>query len=253
MKESSKTLTRKELYDLVWSSPLTKLAKEFSYSDSGLRKICKKHNIPLPKAGYWAKIKYNKKVIKVPLPISKKNQNDEIEIRIDKENNREKSHPNSIIAQLKKEIRNSKEISLNVPDRLSNPDPLIKKVKEDLKNKKVNKWGNTNGLIDSSNGVVNICVAKPNIPRALRFMDTFIKLIKKRGHHIEFNNGTCVVINDEYLKIRFREVSKRVVVNENNWERSELVPSGILSLRLDDGYPEKQWRDSEKPLSSLNY
>jgi hypothetical protein len=30
------TLTRKELYDLVWAEPLSKLAKKYKISDNGL-------------------------------------------------------------------------------------------------------------------------------------------------------------------------------------------------------------------------
>jgi len=56
------TLTRKELYDLVWAEPLSRLAKRFKISDNGLRKICKRMNIPIPAMGHWQKIQYNKKV-----------------------------------------------------------------------------------------------------------------------------------------------------------------------------------------------
>lgn len=38
------TLTRKELYDLVWAQPLSRLAKKYRISDNGLRKICKRMN-----------------------------------------------------------------------------------------------------------------------------------------------------------------------------------------------------------------
>lgn len=58
---NNKIFIRKQLYDLVWSKPLTQLAKEYAISDTGLRKICKKHNIPLPKLGYWQKIQHGKK------------------------------------------------------------------------------------------------------------------------------------------------------------------------------------------------
>ena len=34
---------------------MTTLAKKYGLSDSGLRKICKAMNVPLPKAGHWAK------------------------------------------------------------------------------------------------------------------------------------------------------------------------------------------------------
>lgn len=51
-------LTRKELYDLVWSEPMTTICKRFGLSDNGLRKRCKSMNIPTPPLGYWAKLKY---------------------------------------------------------------------------------------------------------------------------------------------------------------------------------------------------
>jgi hypothetical protein len=39
----------------VWKTPITRLAKEYGLSDVGLAKICKKHDIPRPPRGYWAK------------------------------------------------------------------------------------------------------------------------------------------------------------------------------------------------------
>ena len=41
---------------------MSKLALEYNLSDNGLRKICKKHEIPLPLLGHWQKIQYNKEV-----------------------------------------------------------------------------------------------------------------------------------------------------------------------------------------------
>lgn len=40
------TFTRDQLYDLIWSKPITVLAKEFGLSDNDLRKTCKAFNIP---------------------------------------------------------------------------------------------------------------------------------------------------------------------------------------------------------------
>ena len=61
-------VTRQELYNLVWSKPMSKLALEYNLSDNGLRKICKKFDIPLPQLGHWQKIQFNKKVKIIPLP-----------------------------------------------------------------------------------------------------------------------------------------------------------------------------------------
>lgn len=63
-----KTLTRQEMYDLVWSKPMTQLAAEFELSDVGLRKICKAAKVPTPGIGYWAKLANGKTVIKTELP-----------------------------------------------------------------------------------------------------------------------------------------------------------------------------------------
>ena len=41
-------LTRAELYEKVWATPMRAIAKEFGMSDVGLAKICRKHDIPVP-------------------------------------------------------------------------------------------------------------------------------------------------------------------------------------------------------------
>ncbi len=45
------TITRKQLCDMVWSEPLSRLAKKYQISDNGLRKICRRMKIPLPPNG----------------------------------------------------------------------------------------------------------------------------------------------------------------------------------------------------------
>lgn len=50
------TLTRQDLYELVWSKPLVELAKDFGLSDVALAKRCRKLAIPVPGRGYWARI-----------------------------------------------------------------------------------------------------------------------------------------------------------------------------------------------------
>jgi hypothetical protein len=66
----NKTLTRQELYELVWKTPMRRLARQFGLSDVGLAKTCRHHTIPTPKAGYWAKKRHGKIVRRIPLPPS---------------------------------------------------------------------------------------------------------------------------------------------------------------------------------------
>lgn len=54
-------LTREKLYTLVWKRPMRTLAKEFGLCDVALHKICRKHVIPTPPVGYWAKKAHSRK------------------------------------------------------------------------------------------------------------------------------------------------------------------------------------------------
>jgi hypothetical protein len=58
-------LTRREMYDLVWSWPMIKVAEELGISDVALKKICEKHRVPSPPRGYWAKKEAGKPVKQV--------------------------------------------------------------------------------------------------------------------------------------------------------------------------------------------
>jgi hypothetical protein len=64
-------LSREQIYELVWSKPMSHAAREFDISDVMLGKICKEHHIPRPPRGYWMKLRSEKKrigLIKPPLP-----------------------------------------------------------------------------------------------------------------------------------------------------------------------------------------
>ncbi|MDX3809609.1 MAG: hypothetical protein QHC89_24890 [Bosea sp. (in: a-proteobacteria)] len=64
----SRTYTRQEMYDLVWSKALRLLCADFNVSDVALKKACRKANVPTPPVGYWNKLQAGKKVTQIPLP-----------------------------------------------------------------------------------------------------------------------------------------------------------------------------------------
>jgi hypothetical protein len=55
-------LSRRELYDLVWSKPMRDVAAELGVSDVGLSKVCDRHRVPRPEQGYWNKKNAGQKV-----------------------------------------------------------------------------------------------------------------------------------------------------------------------------------------------
>ncbi len=50
------TMTRRQLFDLVWSKPMRDAAAEAGISDVGLKKVCVRHRVPIPPQGYWNKV-----------------------------------------------------------------------------------------------------------------------------------------------------------------------------------------------------
>jgi hypothetical protein len=237
------TISRSKLYELVWSTPMTALAKKYLISDSGLRKICERMSVPLPKAGHWEKIKVGKSVEVVQLPTEYSGETEvSLDIREEGDNSTVSLSP---LSELQKSIENDRSLSLIVPDRLSNPDKMIMEAKETLTAKRnyIHQ-----GIVHSGAGQIDIRVSPGNVLRALRFMDTFIKAIKARGHEIKFRNReSYIVVSGEEMEIAFREKLKRVVI-KNTWERTDYIPTGILSFRAKIWLQNTEWSDGKVPV-----
>src|ERR1039458_6263930 len=62
------TLTGQELYDMVWATPMSSLAKDFGISDVALAKRCRAVDVPIPYRGYWARKTAGPEPPRAPLP-----------------------------------------------------------------------------------------------------------------------------------------------------------------------------------------
>ena len=60
--------SRKELYDILWKTPITYYAHEHRVSYTKLKEACNKYNIPTPDQQYWVSLRLGKKLPKTPLP-----------------------------------------------------------------------------------------------------------------------------------------------------------------------------------------
>ena len=61
-------LSREDLYDLVWSMPMTKVGEQYQVSGSYMARVCTLLNVPRPERGYWAKLAVGKACPPEPLP-----------------------------------------------------------------------------------------------------------------------------------------------------------------------------------------
>lgn len=238
-------LTRKELYDIVWSTTLSKLTQEYALSNDGIKKMCKQFEIPMPDNSYWSKLKFNKPVNKTELNSAFSGE-DKIALTI-----REEGNPINVdqtpLTILTKQIQNDPKAPLMVPEKLSNPDILIQNTKQ-LYSKRKNEFYYWDEKIDS----VSIDVEDANFNRALRIMDTFVKLLRYRGHSFRRdrnNRGPRIIAKDVEFSFRLREMQKRIPPVKF-YGGSTYIPTGIFIMKINEGYKSIEWKDAAIKLEN---
>ena len=238
-------LTRKELYDIVWSTTLSKLTQQYAYTNDGIKKICKQYEVPMPDGSYWSKLKFNKKFKKEKLnPVF--NSVDKIILAI-----REEGNPinidNTPLTIRTKEIESDPKAPLIVPEKLTKPDILIQNTKSYHQSRK-NKDFVRNDKLD----IVHIYVEEANYNRALNIMDSFIKLLRHRGHSFRRdrnNYGPKIVAYDVEFSWNIREKTKRIL-SDKIYETATYIPTGILILQIGESFRAKEWVDGATKLEN---
>ena len=137
MKTPQHRFTRAELYKLVWSEPVSKIAPRYGRSDVGFSKLCRRVDVPVQPAGYWMKLKYGKRV---PKPRLKPAANGESETVLITESKREGSEfPDDIAAAIANEEDESHAIV--VPASTTRWHPIVAKWFDEDKNPKQPTYG----------------------------------------------------------------------------------------------------------------
>jgi hypothetical protein len=62
------SVSRQELYEMVWSMPMIKVGEQFKVSGSYMARVCSALRVPRPERGHWAKLAVGKAPVKPPLP-----------------------------------------------------------------------------------------------------------------------------------------------------------------------------------------
>src|SRR5580692_9302420 len=162
-------LTRAELYEKVWATPVRTLAKEFGMSDVGLAKICRKHDIPVPPLGYWRKTETGHNVVRPALPPAK-NGLETLDIYV-----RDRLPPElaALAAEPAAEIAIPAELSHQFVTRT---EKLLTSGKENEKKLIVPKDGTLSHLL----------VSREQMSRALRIMNALFLALEERGQSVSW-------------------------------------------------------------------
>jgi len=235
-------ITRKELYDLIWSQPMIHLAKEFNLSDNGLRKICKKNDIPFPNAGYWAKVKYGYKPPRTSLP-KKKSVSDIIVIMI---NEHKPDEPQKRIDCLQ-EILSHKKLNFEVAKSLHGAELIVSQTKAYYENIR-KRWDDpTFDQIVNRGGHLDVQVPSDSLPRALRIFNCLIKNLKILDYQVECGSKGTFIKSEDGLSQKISIRSKYDVsytTDKSRWRTRELTANGLLCFKIGD-YTPKEVKETE--------
>ena len=262
--------SRVELFDLVWSKPMTHLAKELGLSDVGLRKICVKFGIPLPPRGHWSRLQFGKQDPRPELPF----ENNNPQIRLPDESTAATREQISLMRKLTKKAEQAIEPVLREPQQfkdircIKTYQAILERIKHLEKRtgqsyqqykegkrsfppKKVYDLAFFSSLEDQ----IPIIATIDNAFRAVAIADVVIEQLASRGISVELrpvrDSRVCemrAVKGDQYYEIRFWEPStkatrssaltslERLFTDYSYGGDSIMLPRHILSIEFDSRY-----------------
>ena len=253
------SITRTQLYERVWSVPMCQLAAEFGLSDVGLAKVCRRHDIPRPPRGYWAKKAAGQSLRVRPLP---KADDDPVlefkdpEVTMDDST---KDELQVLADEVRADIR-----PIEVRSHLRRAHPLVAEANKQLQLARADSDGFLSSPADLP---LNLHVSKAQYRRALQIFDALLRALEGGGH--KALSGPVVELLGVEVRLRISEGTEVVqedpeepdLLNDDRYEfghsrfRKRKRPSGKLTLNIDNakGYwlsrTRATWRDTpRRPL-----
>ncbi len=242
---------REKLYEQVWAEPVTKVAKVYGVSDVALRKTCKKLLVPLPPAGYWAKVAAGKTPRKPQLP-KFSGPTELLRNRYVSDEPVEPTPPEPAHLIERREYEARSENKIVVANTLTEPHPLVAALQKSWGRKREpdqRGWAQVAVLRR-----LDVSMSDTTAPRAFCILDALVKGLAKRGMPIRIDGQGS---RNTYVSVHGEDISFRLVEKAERTERPltpdeikarkkgqlfyvpnryTYSPTGILSLAIAGGY-----------------
>jgi hypothetical protein len=241
-------LTRRELYDKIWETPVETLARQWGLTDCGLSKLCARNGIPVPPRGYWARRKAGRSAVRPPLiEISRPLTEPSIEV------GRRPAMfsgegPHGISDPFEEVLRQQQaEVGLIKADKtLRRPHPIVARwIADDCAHQaEIASLGY--GLTPTSQ------FASPLAKRRLRIIGGILKALEARGFTAEHDrvcvrdywvrSGQVSIRFDVRERYRFRRRRQTAAEQAQSWRSGkewirERAPTGELALKIQGHAP----------------
>lgn len=252
------SLTREELYEKVWSEPMSILCKQLGLSDVGLAKMCKRLRVPRPWRGYWARKAAGQKVNRTPLPKLSATADSSltsvtIRSRLGATREPDMSASGPVPDQQRFEAVAANRIM--VAAQLENPHPLVAQTVVALRRGKTDH----RGLLQPKNECLDVQVTLSSSDRAMCIFDALIKGLDARGYETSVRKTggrviTSVRVLEEDVAIQLTErvdrVERKAAAKRTLWSQIEYdwIATGNLTIRIDswaDG-TRQTWSDGKQ-------
>ncbi len=272
-------MKRSELYEKVWATPMTQLAAEFGISDVGLAKACRRHAIPAPPRGYWAKLRAGQKPPRTPLPTP------ELDVRVDfattdpQERARQKAdeqrREDTVKAAAQKAVRVA---TVRFAQDLEGAHPLVEgtqryceripKLVEQFKRKGLHGWSTTKPedrppqeergrYLLLRKGVLDVTASLDGMEWVLRFHATVFKALTEGGMSIAFREAQASPRSGEpdrrpAIEAKFKGETFTIKFSQG-YRRTQLSAPEVAKLRKEHSWVRDfEFRPSEKLTFSIS-
>ena len=251
-------VTREELYERVWTTPMRTLAAEFGLSDVGLKKTCRRMRVPTPERGYWARKAAGQKVRRTPLPKLPASVAGEALVATFSDTPRvpePEVEPSGPVAE-QAAFEERPENRLVVPDVLEHPHRLVAASVTAMRSAKPSPQ---QILEPRGARCLDLSVSMGTVDRALRVYDVLIKALESRGHGVELvadekRTRTVVRIGERRIgisiseKVDRTERPKPAKADFFHGKQYDHTPSGRLTFTISGGYlaSRQSWSDGKR-------
>lgn len=240
-------MTRRELFELVWREPVSRVAERFRLSGTLLRKVCLEEDVPLPPRGHWARVRAGQKVKRPRLPHPER-AGAIVRIRLGTERTAPAPslpEPATLASRRAHEARPGNRITV----RAGSPrHAWARELAHELrKGAHLSQTGMREARVAAE--AVTVVVAEASIARAAALIDALVRALEKRGvelgppnltkwHHGARRHG--LLIEGLPVTLRLSEKSTQVAKAKpeparNPWRserRFDYQPTGQFTLRI---------------------
>lgn len=238
-------LTRKQLHEMVWKDPMTKVAATLGISDVGLAKLCRRHGIPTPARGHWAKLAASQNPPTLPL----EGEHEEI-VEIFQPSPREIRNTLKQQTEKDRDARAAQEIGyIEIPDQLTDPHWLTRntqkffnRIRDQIERVERRKKVPTNRPDFDALEVrqnekfgryecgphregFTVTVSLKHLDRALGFLDTLARELERRGFKLSsqkrpdgYRKDIEAIKDGEGIHFSLREGYNRIKLNQEEFK-----------------------------------